>query len=398
MNPLLIIGVLITILTVFILLLIFESVTHSKRLKQIPVRISVTGSRGKTSVTRMAASILRESGKKVLAKTTGTEPVYIYPDGTEHLINRIGQANILEQKRLIKKAVKMGVDCLLTEIMSIHPENHRIESRKLIKPNHTIITNFYPDHTDAAGDEDMVPLYEKDIMDGSNVILPSGDHVADLKKMLKDTNVSIEVVEGVDYREINAKLAGILAKELGCNDEAIKRGVEKNKMDSGELRAWGMRENGNQVAFINCFAANDPFSASQNIRIINEAPDFKNYRRIGLLNLRNDRGDRTLQWLDFLLGEGRDTFDELYFSGMHSKAFIRRLGKGNVIKSKDPREIGNTIISNCTKSSLVYGLVNIGGLGSEMIDFWKTNFKEIDISPFLTHPYKHTNTNWGVRQ
>jgi len=56
-----------------VVLLIIESSQHHKRLSSIPLRISVSGTRGKTSVVRILARILQESGKVVLAKTTGTE-------------------------------------------------------------------------------------------------------------------------------------------------------------------------------------------------------------------------------------------------------------------------------------------------------------------------------------
>ena len=169
MNPLLIIGVLSAVLISFILFLTIEVVVHSRRLEKLPLRISVSGTRGKTTVTRLAASILRENGLKVLAKTTGTEAMFIYPDGSEHTIHRTGTANILEQKRLVKKARDMEVDCLITEIMSIHPENHRVESRKLIKAQHTLISNFHPDHLDAAANTNMISLYSNDIVEGSSV-------------------------------------------------------------------------------------------------------------------------------------------------------------------------------------------------------------------------------------
>ena len=52
--------------------LVLERIRLDRYRSAIPLTIAVTGTRGKTSVTRMLASVLRESGRRVLAKTTGS--------------------------------------------------------------------------------------------------------------------------------------------------------------------------------------------------------------------------------------------------------------------------------------------------------------------------------------
>ena len=56
---------------------------HRRHLRAIPVRIHVAGTRGKSTTTRLIAAGLRAGGLRVVAKTTGTEPRLIYPDGSE---------------------------------------------------------------------------------------------------------------------------------------------------------------------------------------------------------------------------------------------------------------------------------------------------------------------------
>ena len=55
------------------LFLTFERLLLEQRLRKIPLRISVTGTRGKSAVVRMLASVLREDGRRVVAKTTGAQ-------------------------------------------------------------------------------------------------------------------------------------------------------------------------------------------------------------------------------------------------------------------------------------------------------------------------------------
>ena len=79
-------------------------------LKRIPIRIHINGARGKSSVTRLIASGLRESGKKVLAKTTGSSPRIINEKGQDIAIHRLRSASIGEQVRLIRNFAKQNID------------------------------------------------------------------------------------------------------------------------------------------------------------------------------------------------------------------------------------------------------------------------------------------------
>ncbi|MCK5258708.1 MAG: hypothetical protein KAJ69_04240, partial [Thermoplasmatales archaeon] len=65
------------LLIIYIIFHRIEKLNHQKRLKSIPIRIWVNGSRGKSSVTRLIAAGLRTDGKRVIAKTTGTSARFI---------------------------------------------------------------------------------------------------------------------------------------------------------------------------------------------------------------------------------------------------------------------------------------------------------------------------------
>ena len=99
----------------------------------------------------MLASVLRESGQKVLAKTTGSAAAIILPDGLEREVKRRGRPSIMEQKRFIYLGAELGVDTAVAEIMSIHAENHFVEAQQLLKPHVVLVTNFRVDHTAAMG-------------------------------------------------------------------------------------------------------------------------------------------------------------------------------------------------------------------------------------------------------
>ena len=55
---------------------------HKQRLEQLDVRVHVNGIRGKSTVTRLVASVLREGGFVTVAKTTGSAARVIGPRST----------------------------------------------------------------------------------------------------------------------------------------------------------------------------------------------------------------------------------------------------------------------------------------------------------------------------
>jgi len=65
-----------------------EGLTHRRRLRRIPIRIHVNGTRGKSSVSRLIAAGLRAGGIRTCCKTTGTLPRMILPDGSEYPVFR----------------------------------------------------------------------------------------------------------------------------------------------------------------------------------------------------------------------------------------------------------------------------------------------------------------------
>ena len=75
-----------TLLILIITLIIFglcENYFHIKSLNNIPIRVHVNGTRGKSSVTRLIAAGLREGEIRTFAKTTGTSPRIINDKGDD---------------------------------------------------------------------------------------------------------------------------------------------------------------------------------------------------------------------------------------------------------------------------------------------------------------------------
>jgi poly-gamma-glutamate synthase PgsB/CapB len=130
---------------------VLELTSHRRRLFQIPVRIHVNGTRGKSSVARLIAAGLRHAGVRTSCKTTGTLPRMIMPDGAEYPVFRPSKANVIEQLRIVATAVEAESEALVLECMALIPALQWLCEDKLVRATHAVITNAREDHLDVMG-------------------------------------------------------------------------------------------------------------------------------------------------------------------------------------------------------------------------------------------------------
>ncbi|MEJ7715126.1 MAG: Mur ligase family protein [Thermoleophilaceae bacterium] len=126
-------------------------VGHQRRLEQLEVRIHVNGIRGKSSVTRLVAGVLREGGLTTVAKTTGSAPRVIGPHGEETPIPRRGAATINEQVDIVERHVTPDVEGLVIECMAVRPLYQEYSQDYMVRSDITIITNVREDHQEEMG-------------------------------------------------------------------------------------------------------------------------------------------------------------------------------------------------------------------------------------------------------
>ena len=378
-------GLFIISTAILLIFLFAENFLHSSRLKRIPLRISVSGTRGKTTIVRSLASVFRKSGMVVLAKTTGSEANYILPDGSEKPVRRWGITTIMEQKRLIQLALKLNADCIITEIMSINPENHYIETQKLIKPGITILTNFRADHTSKTelSPEEASASFINDIFPASKLFIHENELNRCLEEALLRKGSELirvktgfsgrsDLPEGIpDYRfGENLDLVYSVSRFHGIDDNRIREGIAEAKPDIGNFGIYRFSREGKEIYFVNSFAANDPFSTSILIGKTLKITGRDDKSVSGLISLRNDRGERSRQWLDVLSSPGSFNFNKLFVAGAHAKIFKRKLGFCEILKSHDPAIITDHIIDATVDGSVIFGLANFCGPGSKIVSYW----------------------------
>ena len=376
--------------------LIVERVRLDRHRRTVPVRIAVTGTRGKTTVTRRLAAVLSQDGRSVLAKTTGSEAAYLFPDGTVQGIPRLGAPSIIEQKHLIRRGAKMGVEVVLAEVMSLHRENHRVEIQKLLQPHLVVVTNFRVDHMEAQGRtrDEVASVLALDVPPGARAFVSevewndsfdwsvgvSGGEV--IRVPSGEARVSGEAPEMERHGEFesNLDLVWAVARHLGVRDDVIREGLRHVQDDVGALRSWQIQGEEAQEPWllVNAFAANDPESTLRVYDRVAEAQGFGPEACIGLLNLRADRGDRSLQWAEALESGAISRFRRLYLAGLHARAVSHRLrnhseaGRIELLRPSSPEDTMEQVLgSEVSRGGLLFGFGNIHGLGETLVRHWK---------------------------
>jgi poly-gamma-glutamate synthase PgsB/CapB len=376
------------IVAVIVLLIIFifyyriERLKHEKNAKSIPIRIWVNGSRGKSSVTRLIAAGLRAQGKKVIAKTTGTEPRLINDNNQENRIIRLGLPNIREQIRVFNLAAAERPDAIVLECMALRPDLQKIESMQIVHPTAVVITNVRPDHLDVMGPstKDITKTFVNAIPE--NCILFTNEQILpdNLPHKLNKNNTKIFQTDTaqvsdtvmrkfpyIEHKE-NVGLALAVCKHFGANEATALKAMQNVTPDPGALQQHEINLSGKRVTLLNAMAANDPESTQRIWQIIN-----KEYPEINILiNCRDDRIDRSLQFAG-LIKEHLLNADHFILTGSGTDILAGKLSK--VINknkifnlgNKKPGPVIGEISNIVANKSLLFAIGNTVGYGIELI-------------------------------
>ncbi len=306
-------SLLIIFLCIIILGLI-ESYFHNISLNNIPIRIHINGSRGKSSVTRLIAAGLRAGGMKTLAKTTGTSPRIIDEDGNDKAIYRLRSASIGEQVRLIRDFAKKKPDVVVIECMAVNPQYQWVSEHKMIKSTMSVITNVRPDHLDEMGltlKENANSLANTIPFNGNLITLKENDEINKIFEVIaKKRNTKLyslnqndelkDIMGQFKYleHEDNVNIALKVCDVFGIKKEEAIKGMIQAKPDPGATVIWQLNYIGFSNYFINLLAANDPSSTYKIYQTILKR--FDNAKICIFFNTRADRRYRTHQLLDLI--------------------------------------------------------------------------------------------------
>lgn len=317
-----------------------EGLGHRRRVAAIRIRINVNGTRGKSTVTRLIAAGLRNGGIRTVAKTTGTAPRIILPDGSEEEIKRVGRARISEHIRIVKKALKLGANALVVECMALEPENQFVYEHRLVQSTIGVMTNIRPDHLDVMGPdlEDVARTLAITVPVRASFVAADGYGEEILRRECERKKSSLHIVQGSDisadelamfpYTSFSENVAiALKACELaGVDREVALQGMLAAKPDPGVSPVVEITAHGRRLKVVNAFAANDVESTMRMWKDFVE-PDAMSYdRKLLVISNRDDRPQRV--WEMAKLSAALDADDVLYIGSMQKLALYLAKGRG----------------------------------------------------------------------
>lgn len=286
---------------------------HNKRLQQMRVRIHVNGIRGKSTVTRLMAGVLREGGFNTIGKTTGSAARVIHEDGNEVPIQRQGAPTIVEQIDIIRDYCTPETEALVIECMAVNPLYQKVAQDEIVKGNITIITNVREDHQDVMGytlPEIAESMSNTIPYDG---LLITAEDRPELRAQLERNArargskflyadpawVSDDDLKGFEYLTFKENLAiGLaVAEMLDIPREVAMRGMRKSLPDIGVVFVQRVVVQGKEIIWAPMFAVNDRESTIIGVESLR--PHHKpTATRIGVLNNRYDRAVRATKFAE----------------------------------------------------------------------------------------------------
>lgn len=239
---------------------------HARRRARIAIRIHVAGTRGKSSTVRYIAAGFRSAGFVTLAKTTGTEPSLILPDGTEKRIRRWGAPAIREQRDLVAEAARLGANVLVVEAMAIQPEYLDALERFYIRATDLVVTNLRPDHEEQLGSgEHAVAEAIAACIPAQGRIFASTEAASAIATQAAARGAQLLEVKAPDDRPEaqNLSLAAAVCRDHGIEIDAGSAIFAQATPDVGAFQMSMAELDGRTLRFANAFSCNDAASFRQ---------------------------------------------------------------------------------------------------------------------------------------
>ncbi len=368
-----------------------ETRSHWNRVDGLAHRIHVNGIRGKSTVTRIIAGMLREAGYVTIAKSTGTAAAVINRVGEDEPIRRTGPATILEQLEVVNEYVVEEVDALVIECMALKPAYQAISERHMVRSTIGVLTNVREDHQDVMGE--TLPEIARSLLSTCprNGILITAERNPEVTVVIEEVAAGLgtevvyadagavtkEDIARFDYIafEDNVAIGLTIAEMLGIDREVAMRGMVDAPPDPGVLRMKELQIGEKRVTWANLFAVNDRESM---IAAMERLVPFQTETTttVGILNNRSDRERRAIQFADVAVNDL--SYDKLVTFGAYERMVTERLVANgyaaediiNLGEDRNPSvdEIIDRMVHRMpTEHVLVVGFVNIHTHQAEMM-------------------------------
>jgi gamma-polyglutamate synthase len=359
---------------------------HQRHLDAVDLRISVNGSRGKSTVTRLLTGALAAGGYHPLGKTTGTaaQLVFGWSSEQEPIPRRPEGPNIGEQRELMRRAVEHDADAVVAECMAVTPEYQLTFHRELLDVNLLVITNALADHLDEMGPtvRDVADVLAASIPTFGTVVISPGEHIDRFEEVARQRNAELLVADadeieerqlaGFEHLVLPDHLAQVFAvtRHLGIHDEDALRGMKQAPPDPFATRLIEIGDPNDPALLVNAFPANDPTST---LAVWDHVRGL-GYPETGLIVVMNCRDDRIARSQLF----ARDVLphlpiDTLVITGSATRSITRGVEEGSIVADTVIDRTGSSAdavvgdIEDRLAGRVVLGVGNLHGGGAEIV-------------------------------
>ena len=228
-------------------------------LRRIPVRVLVTGTRGKSSLVRLLYAGLAACGLRTYARITGVLPRELSPGGVR-VVRRDAPASFREMRWWLSQ-LPAGVDAVVMENSAVAPELQPAAGAWLT-PTLLVWTTLRADHEDAWGPGvgGAAEALLRGVPEGVPVV--AGPEALPLKEALEVRGPAEFCAPAPSFREGNLRLAeAALRLALGGGEipDAARRAMEDLDPDVADFLVLG---SGDELLAA-AFSANETASTEQ---------------------------------------------------------------------------------------------------------------------------------------
>ncbi len=199
-------------------------------------------------------------------------------------------------------------------------------------------------------------------------------------------DISDKIIKKFNYMNFkeNVSIALRVNKLLGVKEEVALRGMLKANPDPGALKVYKLIKEGKIIFFVNAFAANDRRSTLLIWENVKKIFDLNNLPVIGIINSREDRALRSIEFSRILATD--IMLSKIILVGPLSKLSERALLKLKVPDNKilnlgritNAEEILQSVLRSINNKNkvILIGLGNTKGMGQNLIEYFN-KFGEI---------------------
>jgi len=360
---------------VLLILAIVEKKRHTSRLKKIPLRIHVNGTRGKSLLTRMITDLFQHTGYAVAAKVTGERPQYYTPHSGWTNWKRNAPPRIQEQIRFVNQVSAAVPGVMIVENMALAPENQYAAEYYMIQSHLTVFTNFRPDHQEIMGQTiaDVRRTLALSLPQNGAILLPQQDYHDYFRDVPISQNSKIIPINS-DSNLFDSHFAMLqkISELYNLPAESVDHTIQiwRNNLQLAHF-IHELPSPYSSSKLINLFTCNDVTSATEIINHLQDSELIRPPYNI-VLACRGDRPLRTMAFLKWILFSLE--FNHLIVAGPVPWLPVQRLQ--NLFRQQTAKIIFKRkatpqfILSAFENSSpYILGLGNYFGTGEKIISF-----------------------------